>query len=275
MNKKFGVFLSFLLTLGLATARGQEADSTMADEKPRLYDFVIFSGKFQNAFTFLGRDFGQTIPFFNLDAMYLFHNGIYVDIGAYKFLQTDVPFQYAATLGYVKDLSKKTDIHLSYSQYFVEDISDVIGIQNLGLLQSTFGLDWNVMYSTLQVQALVSDQPDFFIGMTHSRYFQFDQELLNTFRVSFEPKIQMLWGTRNFYWMAGFDDTEITPQNFEQVKLLTGEASLPLMFSLGNWDLEFESRYVIPMNMAEFDDSKNRFVFSLGLTHALPIRRKK
>ena len=269
------MFLALFWFLGVTKTQGQEADSATAEEEPFVYDFVILNGKYQNAFTFLGRDFGQTIPFFNLDAMYMLHNGLYLNVGAFKFLQTDVPVQYAATLGYSKDLSKKTDLHVSYSQYFVEDMSEVIGIQNLGLLQSTFGLDWNILYSTLQLQALFNEKPDFFLGMTHSRYFQFDQKLFKTFRVSFEPKVQILWGTRNFYWMGGFEDSEINTLDFNEFKLLTGEASLPLMFSVGNWDLEFETRYVIPMNTAEFDDSQNRFVFAIGFSHALPIRRKK
>lgn len=275
MNKGIYVFFTLFLFIGLTQSRGQEADSADSEEKPLVYDFVMLNGKYQNVFTFLGRDFGQVIPFFNFDAMYMLHNGLYLNVGAFKFIETDVPFQYAATLGYSKDISQKTDIHLSYSQYFVADVSDVIGVQNLGLLQSTFGLDWNLLYSTLQLQALFNEQPDFFLGMTHSRYFQFDKKLFKTFLVSFEPKVQVLWGTRNFYWMGGFDDAEITGLDFNNVKLLTGEASFPLMFSVGNWDLEFETRYVMPFNTTEFDDSQDRFVFAVGLSHALPIRRKK
>jgi hypothetical protein len=275
MKKRLFLTLWILYLLGSKTVQAQEPDSSSREEKLPKTDFIIFNGKYQNAFTFLGRDFGQNIPFTCIDAMYLWNSGFYANIGVFKFLQTDVPFQYAATLGYTKELGKKTDIHASYSQYFVADMSEVIGIQNLGLLQTTFGLDWNILYSTIQLQGLFNEQPDFFVSMTHSRYFQFDQKLFGAFQVSFEPTLELLSGTRHFYWMGGFEESDFPSQEFSKIKLLSAEASIPLVFGIGGWDIEFESRYVMPMNTAAFDESKNRFVFSLGLSHAIPIQRKK
>ncbi|MCF1753126.1 hypothetical protein [Mariniradius sediminis] len=275
MKKRVFLVISIVLSLVSEKVLAQESDSSYTEENYPKTGFIILSGKYQNAFTFLGRDFGQTIPFINFDAMYMLDGGLYMNLGAFKFLQTEVPFQYAATLGYAKELGKKTDVHLSYSQYFVTDMSEVIGIQNLGLLQTTFGLDWNVLYSTFQVQGLFNEHPDFFASMTHSRYFQFDQKLFKAVMVSFEPTFELLAGTSQFYWMGGFEESNFTSHEFSKFKLLSAEASMPLVFGIGGWDLEFETRYVMPMNTAEFDNSENRFVFSLGLSHAIPIQRKK
>ena len=110
----------------------QEADSTAREEKTAVYDFLIINGRYQSAFTFLGRDFGQTIPFGSLDIMYFLNSGIYFNLSSFKFLRTDIPLQYGVTLGYFKEISKKTDINLSYSQFIVNQSSGITGIENLG-----------------------------------------------------------------------------------------------------------------------------------------------
>ena len=136
----------------------QETDSTGKEGKSPVYDFLIINGKYQSAFTFLGRDFGQTIPFGSFDIMYFFNSGLYFNISSFKFLQTDIPLQYGVTLGYFKEISKNTDINISYSQFIVNQSSGITGIENLGFLQATFGLDWGIMYSTIQPQVLFNEK---------------------------------------------------------------------------------------------------------------------
>ena len=73
----------------------------------------------------------------------------------------------------------------------------------MGLLQGTFGLDWNYLYSTLQAQALWNEKPDLFLVSKHSRYFEFDQKLFNALTVSFEPSISFYFWYKQLYYLGG------------------------------------------------------------------------
>lgn len=255
---------------------GQEADSTAKEEKTTVYDFLIINGRYQSAFTFLGRDFGQTIPFSSLDIMYFFNSGIYFNLSSFKFLRTDIPLQYGATLGYFKEISKNTDINISYSQFIVNQSSGITGIDNLGFLQTTFGLDWGIMYSSLQPQVLFNEKNDFFLGSHHSRYFEIDQKLFKKITVSFEPKFSILAGTSRFY-QVGFNGQLETDQieNTDRFQLVSSEFTLPLNFASGGWEFEFQPRYVIPFNFPEFDNSSNRFIWGFQISYAIPVKKAK
>lgn len=274
---KFKLSLIFVIFFSLSGfSFGQEADSISKEENTPVYDFVIINGKYQSAFTFLGRDFGQTIPFGSLDMMYFFNSGIYFNLSSFKFLRTDIPLQYGATLGYFKEISKNTDINISYSQFIVNQSSGITGIENLGFFQATFGLDWGIMYSSIQPQVLFNEKNDYFLGSHHSRYFEIDQKLFNKITVSFEPKFSILAGTSRFY-QTGFNGQLETDQieNTDRFQLVSSEFTLPLTFASSGWEFEFQPRYVIPFNVPEFDNSSNRFIWGFQISYAIPVKKAK
>lgn len=266
-------FLLTLLVLG-GNVFAQDADTVSAEPVENKYDFIIFSGKYNNAFTFFGRDFGQSIPFLSTDMMYYFHSGFYINASGFKFIDTELPIQSSLTLGYRRDLSKNTDLNVSYSQFLVSGNSSVTGIQNLGLVQTTFGLDWKYLYSTIQVQGLFSEQPDIFLSSQHSRFFQFDQKLFKAITVSFEPKFTVTAGSSRFYNLGEYpelDESDI--KKLEKLNILSWDFMLPLAFEYKSFELEVFSRYVVPLNMPEFDNSRNRFIHGIQLNYFLAIKR--
>lgn len=252
----------------------QETDTTAAEPKEDKYDFVILSGKYHNAFTFFGRDFGQTIPFISTDLMYYFHSGFYINASGFKFLETDLPIQSSLSVGYRRDLTENTDLNVSYSQFLVSGNSSVAGIQNLGLLQATFGLDWNYLYSTIQVQGLFSDRPDLFLSSQHSRFFQFDQKLFKTITVSFEPKFTLTAGSSRFYNLGDYTELdEFEIKTLEKINILSWDIMLPISFEYKSLEMEVFSRYIAPLNLPEFDQSRNRFIHGIQLNYFLGIKR--
>jgi len=252
----------------------QETDTTTAEQKEDKYDFVILSGKYHNAFSFFGRDFGQTIPFLSTDLMYYFHSGFYINASGFKFLDTDLPIQSSLSVGYRRDLTQNTDLNVSYSQFLVSGNSSVAGIQNLGLLQTTFGLDWKYLYSTIQVQGLFSERPDIFLSSQHSRFFQFDQKLLKRITVSFEPKFTLTAGSSRFYNLGDYPELDETEKSrLEKINLLSWDIMLPVSFEYKSFELEVFSRYVAPLNTPEFDLSSSRFIHGFQLNYFLGIKR--
>jgi hypothetical protein len=274
MNLKFQLFTAlFFGTVFITLA--QETDSVAVSEEKTVYDFVIINSKYQNAFAFMGRDFGLSIPFVSSDVMYYFSSGLYLNASAFKFFQDGVPWQYSLTAGYAKDITEKTDFDVSYSQFIVADESSVTGIQNLAFLQGTFGWEWGPVYSSVQGQFLFNEELDYFLNFHSSRYFEFDKKLFKTFTVSFEPKLSLLVGTGRFYLMGGYEFTPNELDDMNKFKLQSLEFMLPLTLTVGYFDFEFQTRYVRPLNVPEFDSSQGRFLFGGEVSYAIPVKRKK
>jgi hypothetical protein len=255
--------------------KAQDADTLKVSDDKTVYDFIILNSRYQNAFTFLGRDFGLDIPMASTDVMYYFNSGLYFNASGIKFFQSGLPWQYALTAGYAKEISEKTDFNLSYSQFIVVDESAVTGIQNLAFLQGTVGWEWGPIYSSLQGQFLFNEELDYFISSHHSRYFEFDQKLFKTFTVSFEPKFSLMAGTSRFYLMGQYEFTPNELDDLDKFRLQSWEFILPLTFSVGYFDFEFQARYVRPLNVPDFDLSYGRFVYGGQLSYAIPVKRKK
>jgi hypothetical protein len=268
------VFFTILLTLSVAIVKGQEIDSVSVKEEKTVYDFIIINTKYQNAFSFLGRDFGLNIPLISSDLMYYFNSGLYLNASGIKFFQEGVPWQYAFTAGYAKDITEKADINVSYSQFIVTDKSQVTGIQNLAFLQGTIGWEWGPLYSSIQGQFLFNEKLDYFVSSHHSRYFEFDQKLFKALTVAFEPKFSLLGGTSRFYLMGGYEITPNELEDLDKFRLQSWEFMLPITFSVGYFDFEFQTRYIRPLNVPEFDLSQGRFVFGGQLSYAIPVKRK-
>jgi len=266
--------LPFLLILLVINVKVFAQDSDTVSSEKSKYDFVIVSGKYNNAFTFFGRDFGQSIPFVSTDVMYYFHSGFYINASGFKFIDTELPIQSSLSVGYRRDLSKNTDLNVSYSQFLVTENSSVAGIQNLGLLQTTFGLDWNYLYSTIQVQGLFSDRPDLFLSSQHSRFFQFDQKLFRSITVSFEPKFTLTAGSSRFYNLGAYPEMEASDiKKLEKINILSWDFMLPVSFEYKSFEMEVFSRYVAPLNTPVFDNSRNRFIHGIQLNYFLAIKR--
>ncbi|MFC4870363.1 hypothetical protein [Negadavirga shengliensis] len=275
-NRSMFWIVCWVLPLVPAKVWSQTGDTTDNGQKQEVYDFILLNAKFNDRFTFMGRDFGQTIPTLSTDVMYYFHTGLYFNVSAFRFLEPEIPYQYALSLGYQTDLSAKTDLNVSYSQFLVSGSSEVTGIQNMGFLQGTFGLDWDYLYSTLQLQGLFNDKTDVFISSQHSRYFEFDQRLFKTITVSFEPAFSFMWGTSRFYHLGGFGENLLdAASELENLRFLTWEIMLPLNLEWNGWGMEFQYRYVHPVNTPEFDESGGRFIFGGQLTYSLPIKKMR
>ncbi|MEX2512217.1 MAG: hypothetical protein WD398_04880 [Cyclobacteriaceae bacterium] len=267
--------LTFLVFWTLAEGFAQEKD-TLQNNQVETFDFIFLNGKVIDRFTFMGRDFGRKIPSANMDVMYYFNTGWYINASVFKFLDQRVPYQYAFSLGYQTDLSSIIDVDLSYSQFLVPGGSEVTGIQNMGVFEGTFGLDWNYLYSTLQLQALLSEKPDLFLISKHSRYFEFDQKLFKVMTVSFEPSFSFAFGTSKFYYLGEFGENEYeTTEAIDHFNLLSWEFDFPVNFEWKNWRLEFQTRYIIPGKLPDFDESVSGFVYGSQLIFTIPIKKEK
>jgi hypothetical protein len=276
MLKEGNFYRFFVLALVVffmfAKGFAQEKD-TLESNHGEVYDFFILNGKIIDRFTFMGRDFGKKIPTANMDVMYFFNTGWYINASVFKFLDQAVPYQYALSVGYQTDLSSNTDLDISYSQFLVPGDSEITGVQNMGVLQGRVGFDWNYLYSTVQVQGLINEVPDLFFTSRHSRYFEFDQRLFKAITVSFEPSFSLTYGTSRFYYLGQFEENDA--RTTDEIKLLSWEIDFPISFEWNNWMVEFQTRFIVPGKLPDYDKSSSGFVFGSKLIYAIPIKRSR
>lgn len=163
-----------------------------------LYDFFILDTRYQHQFTFWGRNYGQPVAFSTASLIYYFSSNLWLGASGFHFFAQEIPGQLGLSAGWYGELSARTTLSASYSQFYIPNTSVPASSRSQAYAQTTFGLDWGLLYSTLQTQLLINDAPDVFFTTNHSRYFQFNSMLFKKIRVSFEPKLSFTFGTNRF-----------------------------------------------------------------------------
>jgi uncharacterized membrane protein YgcG len=195
------VFMFLLALSGFYSAEAFESnDSVSVRGDTVVYDYLFVGSKSQNQFTFMGRNFGERVPFTTADIIYYTNFNLWISASAYHFYEKSIPFQTSVTVGYNGNFSKRLDYSVSYGQFLIPASEQISSLQSLGFFQATVGLDWNILYSTLQTQVMTYSTPDVFITSQHSRYFEFSNKLFNRLVVSFQPAFAIAAGTSRFYY---------------------------------------------------------------------------
>jgi hypothetical protein len=272
--------LTFLLSIAAMISMAQTVAKQYFKDTTN-YNFLVVDSRYQNQFTFWGRDYRQKLPLLATSLMYYTHSGVWVSASNFKFINNSVPAQVGFTLGHFKEVSSRTDWHISYSQFFVAS-QNVPGNRSQGYLQTTLGHDWNILFSSLQIHALINQHSDIFFTTYHSRYFEFNDYLWKKIKVSFEPRFSFTFGTHNFEYADGLvmapggggvivqtSDTnlgsKIEPLNFDFI--------FPLRFAVSNFFVEPSWRYTLPFNANSAYASGGLSIWTVNINYSLPIRR--
>jgi hypothetical protein len=272
-----GAALLFLLNaLWISSGYSQEQDSVeTASSETAVYDFLLVSGQYQTRTTFMGRDFGQKTPFFSTDVMYWHHLGVYLTASLSKFFIEDLSWQKGFGLGFAGQFSKKADFDFSVSEFWGASYLNASGTDNIGVVQGTVGLDWGLLYSTTQFQYLINDPADFFIVSNHSRYFELDKRLWEKAVLSFEPRLSFFFGTSNYYQIGGYDLSWREFLETDDFKIQSVELAVPVNLTAGRFEFQLEPKWVIPVNVPDYDASTANIQAALKVTYALPIKKSK
>lgn len=259
------------------------AQSSSSLQRDTVYNFVFVDARWQNQFAFWGRNYGSELPFLSANLTHYWHSNFWISIAGYDFFDGNVPFQTALSLGYSRALSEKSDWHLSYSQFFIPENISPASARTTGYFQTMVGLDWKVLYSALQVHALLNKTSDVFFTTYHSRYFQFNRPLWKKIKVSFEPKASITFGTNHFDYVdvltpgGGISGPQNDTSNNQgdAIKILNWDFLFPLKFEAGRVTIDTFWRYSVPLSTSESDPSKPVHQVIIGLNYFIPIQRVK
>jgi uncharacterized membrane protein YgcG len=231
ITRKVSIYLGFVVA-ALVLPVSPVMATLHEDIKPQsdtiVYDFLYIGTKYQNQFAFLGRNFGQPIPFVTGDLTYNLNSNLWISGSAYQFIDNAIAFQTSLSAGYRGDISSRVDFNISAGQFFMQSGEGSANIDLIGFYQGGVGLDWTILYSTLQMQVMTYSTQDYFLISQHSRYFLFNNKLFNKIEVAFQPMFTVTVGSSRFYYV---DDPILQNRGIVNPKALARKAMNP---SAGN-----------------------------------------
>lgn len=263
-----------------------QKDTVAGLKKDTVYNFLLIDARWQNQFAFWGRTYGLETPFASTSLLYYLHYNLWISGSGFFFFHEDIPIQTGLSIGYAQALSEKIDWNISYSQFFIVDNSIPSSARTVGYFQTSFGLDWGILFSTIQIHALLNKNSDVFFTTQHSRYFQFNRPLWKKVKVSFEPKASLTFGTNHFDYAEGIivapgggvsvpTQNDSTAPNESKIKALNWDFMFPLKFEVGLFTIESSWRYSAPLNTTSSDPSKPLHLFMVGINYFIPFQRVK
>jgi hypothetical protein len=145
----------------------------------------------------------------------------------------------------------------------------------------TLGLDWRLLYSKFSAGALFSDENQLYFQVRNSRYFQTSEIMKKSMFISFDPYINLLFGTLTTAEtktnqvitkkvIPPFAPGIIKKQNNPEVvysqsfNIMELDIGLPIAFNFNFMTLEAETNYIIRLNTSSEAFSAKGFLFMLS-----------
>lgn len=250
---------------------GQKSDTSgSASQESR---HTLFTGiGYGNNMVYMGSTISKENSFGYSALTYGFNNEFFVNVSAVHLSNLN-PFMafYSGSINYNHVFNSWLDISSAISGYKVApSLTDSI-FGDFVFGDVSLGLDWRILYSKLSVGGLISDQSTVFFQFRNSRYFQTPKFFKNKAYFSFDPYINLLFGTlvevqtttgttttssTTFGRMSTGGSSSYTSYS-KYLSLMEIDFGLPVSFNTDRFSFELEGSYVLPTyNDPEFPAPK-------------------
>lgn len=279
-----------------AQEKPHQADSASNPAEEAVSTWTLGTS-FGNNSSFLGRNQATRLPFLSADLTYKNKRGAWVSAMAYQILNTPVFIDEVDLMaGWDFQVTEKLDGSVSYSRFFFSPETPLLKAATANSVSAQAGLDWQHVYSRLNMTYIFGGASDLFLILDNSRYFQIDQVLHAKDYLSVEPKISIIAGTQTFVEThivsrkstaapapvsrsgggkpgsgagGGGAATSTTYSSTTSFNVLNYEASVPITYTFQNLSLDVALRYSIPVNLLEGDASRPQFFCTTSLYYTI------
>jgi hypothetical protein len=235
-------------------------DTVNAEEKNSLHSLYAGAGYGSNMI-YLGTTMSQDHPFGYSSVSYGLADKFYFTAAGYT-ISGFSPFlaYYSLGMSYNHTFNSWFDISTSLSHYNVaESLRDTL-FNNFTYADATLGFDWRILYSRISVGELFSEGSQFYFQTRHSRYFETPSFAKEKAFFSFDPYVNLLFGTMVTIETSGGTATTLSPgyrpwrkngqgsstTYTEYFGLMEIDFGLPIAFSYDFFTIEIEPGYVLP-----------------------------
>jgi hypothetical protein len=265
---------------------GTEAagDSSSVAGKGGMHSFFAGTG-YGNNLLYLGTTMSQDHGFGYLSASYGLADKLYLSATGYTVFNFS-PFTafYSLGVSFNHTFNSWFDISAGLSRYNVaEALRDTL-FSNFTYADATLGFDWKILYSKISTGGLFSDGGQFYLQTRHSRYFETPSFAGEKAFFSFDPYVNLLWGTMITAETAGgVTETTVSPgyrpwSKYSQTPSPTPgtvysksfglteiDFGVPVAFNYGSFTFEVEPGYIIPLYSTEGTSGTSGFLLMTSL----------
>lgn len=225
---------------------------------------------------YMGTSLSQDKPYYSGGLIYGFKNELFLSASAFHLNAYD-PFISFSTfaLSYSHTFNSWFDISLSASRYQVnKTLADTLFTSFLyGDL--TLGFDWKLLYTKISAGGLFSEASGVYFQLRNSRFFETPQIFNDKANFSFDPYVNLLFGTMT----ETKDGTLVVTPPFgrgnpgggsssetsTRFSLMEIDLGLPVSFNIGKFTFDAEPGYAIPLYSDPSAVNTSGFVFTMGI----------
>ena len=229
---------------------------------------------------YMGSTISKNQPFGYAALTYGFNDKFFATLSTIHFSGINPYFSaVSGSLNYNKVFNSWFDISAGISGYrFSRTLADSL-FSNFLYSDITAGIDWRLIYSRISLGGLISDESSAYFQVRNSRYFQTPAYFKDKGYFSFEPYVNILFGTllksedltgnivRNPNSFGRSNSWKHRTTNISYTRsfgILEFDFGLPVSLNFDRVTVEFETSYVLPAyDNQEFPGPKG-FVFLLS-----------
>lgn len=261
------------------TDRITAEDATLSEKNSKVQSLYAGGGYGSNM-VYLGTTMSQDHSFGYASITYGLWDKFYLSAAGYTVTDFS-PFMAFYTLGmnFSHTFNSWFDMSLNLSRYNVaENLRDTL-FSNFTYADATLGFDWRILYSQISLGGLISEGSQFYLQTRHSRYFETPHFANGKAFVSFDPYINLLFGTIVTIETIDGTSTTVSPgyrpwsrqsqgsytRYSEKFGLMELDFGVPMAFTYDFFSLELTPGYVIPVYSDTGLTGMKGFLFMAGL----------
>jgi hypothetical protein len=212
---------------------------------------------------FFGRVGPITYPYFSTDVVYNFKSGFFVYGSALRLVGYDTSVdELDVGGGYLYHPTRQFSGAVSYNRFIFNKEERIIESATSNDVNWKNSFDWGPVKSTATLDYLFGKSSDFFITVTHSKYFETKSNIFDDKDyLSFNPGFSFIIGTQNFVERYSLDHQErlnavniykfgpSSDFNNGRLNMLNYSFKVPIAYNRPHYTFEVSYKYSIPVNV--------------------------
>jgi hypothetical protein len=243
---------------------------------------------FSNNMVYMGSNISQDKPVYSGSLTYGYKNKLFASAGVNHLAAFNQAVAFSTfTLSYLQDINSWLDISMNVSRYQVNvNLTDTL-FNNFFYGSIAAGIDWKILYTNLSAGGIFSESSNLYFQLKNSRYFETPKIMNGKAYFSFDPYVNLLFGTLTRTTTADGTTIGVTPP-FKINKspsggggggssgttstffsLIEANFGIPVAFNLGKLSVEADPGYILPAYSNTGTESPKGFTFFLNISYKI------
>ena len=283
------VLMMFMPELSAQTAGSTKPVADPAGSAGEVHSLYAAGGYGSNMI-YLGSTMSQDNPYSYASLSYGLKNKLFATVSAVHLNAADpLAAFYIVSLSYSHVFNDWFDISAGLYRYQVDpSLTDTL-FGSFNYCDLTLGFDWNILYTKISAGALFSEESQGFYQVRNSRYFQTPEFFRNKANISFDPYVNLMFGTltevtatsytSRYYSVSSpfrkwknngnnrpSGNTGGTTYSYkDSFGLLEIDFGLPVDINTDFMTIGLEPLYVIPLSDDSYYPGTKGFIFSVSV----------